>query len=477
MHTIKKFYALILTLIVALPLISQAQERVSPVDVFEQTWRIFDTNYPYFTCRGIDWNAVHLAYRPKIRANSTDDQLFQVLSSMLSLLDDGHVNLSSGETTFNAGITNHLKMDDFSEELVRTKYLNGKFKARQDSNLVYGWLPDSIGYLRIRGWKHKFQVGAIVDTILAELKTAKGIVVDVRANTGGNAFAAEAIADRFADRERFFGKISPKRGPGHDSLFPPRYKYIKPIGPVQFTRSVVVLQHRFSESATEEFITAMRVLPHVTTMGDLTSGCFGIYYPDELANGWTISMPWCYDVDQNDRCWVGIGLPPDLHITNSKEDIDSRRDRVLEFAIDLINRGGRFSREVSGSLAEIRESLYDRFVQTAESEGVSAAVAEFHRIQTEEPDSFYFSPQECMNGAQVLPESGKIDELAAIMELAHKTWPDAISFPWVLGMVYKQQGRLEDAAAAYRMIAESEAYFPWDESFVEQAKQFLANGE
>jgi hypothetical protein len=453
--------------------LGSAQEHVNPVEVFEQVWTIFDTNYPYFDQRGIDWNAIHRIYRPQVTTETTDDELFQILSSMLGLLNDGHVNLEGGKQRFNAGITHGLGIDDYSGQLVRTKYLKGKFSAKQDSNFVYGWLTDGIAYLRIKGWKQKERVGAVVDSILADINAAKGIVIDLRANTGGNAFAAEAVANRFADRKRLFLKDHPKRGPGHDSLFPPRYVYVEPAGPLQFTRPVVVLQHRFSESATERFIMAARVLPHMTTIGDYTSGCFGTYYPHKLANGWTVSMGYSYNIDQTGQCWGGTGIPPELRILNTKEDIAAERDKVLEFAIDLINKGGHFGKEAPGSLNEMRSSLYRLFVDQAEKKGVETAAVECQRLLDSHPDSVYFSIQECMNGARTLFETGKLTELVAIFEMAKRAWPDAISVPWVLGMAYDKQGLPVEATKAYRMIAERKAFFPWDESAVADARRFL----
>lgn len=181
---LNRLSVLAFVLTVALPSLVCAQEQISPGQIFEEAWGIFDTNYPYFGHRGIDWDAVYRIYRPQVTEQSTDDELFGVIRSMLSLLNDGHVNLSNGRDRFNAGITNDLKMKDFSEELVRTRYLKPRCGARQDSNLVYGWLTDGIGYLRIRSWKQKFQVGAILDSILADLGTAEAIIIDVRANTG-----------------------------------------------------------------------------------------------------------------------------------------------------------------------------------------------------------------------------------------------------------------------------------------------------
>ena len=42
-------------------------------------------------------------------------------------------------------------------------------------------------------------------------------------------------------------------------------------------------------------------------------------------------------VDHNGFCWEGIGIPPDFRIINTKDDLEDGRDRVLEFAIELIN--------------------------------------------------------------------------------------------------------------------------------------------
>jgi carboxyl-terminal processing protease len=469
-QTIKTFAVLSLAV---LPSVATAQEQPSPVEIFEQTWQTFNTNYPYFDHHGIDWDAIYRVYRPQVSEQTTDAELFDVLCHMLGHLNDGHINFSNGDMTFNTGVIYGKKMTDYSEQLVRTKYLGNRFEAKQDSNLIYGWLADDIGYLRIRRWKQKHRVGAIVDSILAELKTARGLVVDVRANTGGNAFAAEAIADRFADRKRLYAKNYPKRGPGHDSLFPPRYAYIEPAGPVQFTGPVVVLQHLFSESATEEFIMAMRVLSHATTIGDITSGCFGNYYPDELANGWTIGMPWSYETDQDDRCWVGIGLPPNLRVLNSEEDIAQGKDRVLEFAIALIESGGHSCKEIPGSLSDMRSSLVELFLEIAPTSGIDGAVAECRRVLREQPDKFYFSAQECMNAAQALFEDNEPERLKALMDLASETWPDAITFNWVLGLIYKQQGIVDSATTAYRRIADRDAFFPWEKSYVDDARRFL----
>ena len=84
---------------------------------------------------------------------------------------------------------------------------------------------------------------------------------------------------------------------------------------------------------------AMRTLPHVTLVGETTSGCQADMHGARLPNGWNFSVAYTLFVDQNGFSWEGIGIPPDLRQINRQEDIDKGRDKPLELAIELINSG------------------------------------------------------------------------------------------------------------------------------------------
>ncbi|MGB3478054.1 MAG: hypothetical protein WBB67_02725 [bacterium] len=58
-----------------------------------------------------------------------------------------------------------------------------------------------------------------------------------------------------------------------------------------------------------------------------------------MPNGWSFSTSMNLFVDLNGFCWEGIEIPPDFRIINTQDDLEDGRDRVLEFAIDLINSG------------------------------------------------------------------------------------------------------------------------------------------
>jgi C-terminal processing protease CtpA/Prc len=108
---------------------------------------------------------------------------------------------------------------------------------------------------------------------------------------------------------------------------------VEPDGPFQFKKNVVLLIHRHSLSAAENFALAMRVIPHVTLVGDMTSGCFADAYGTRLPNGWRFSISFKLFTDQNGFCWEGIGVPPDLRQINSVADIKNKTDRVLELTV------------------------------------------------------------------------------------------------------------------------------------------------
>ena len=67
----------------------------SPVEIFETVWSTFDQRYALFGARSVDWQALYDVYRPEVTAETTDEQLFDILTAMLSHLNDNHVMLQA----------------------------------------------------------------------------------------------------------------------------------------------------------------------------------------------------------------------------------------------------------------------------------------------------------------------------------------------------------------------------------------------
>jgi hypothetical protein len=302
-------------------------------------------------------------YRPKISSETTDDELFAVLSDLLGHLNDNHVKLKTEAPPrfYRSGVLGDINRDengehipigynipDFSLDLVKHSYLGGEFQERLSGTRLaayFGsdfplytssWIEEDIGYLHVRNFDEEEKTAEIMDEVVAEFENASGLVLDVRGNGGGWDPVAKAIADRFADRKRLFMTTRTRDGPGHDDFAEPVLWYTEPKGPRQFTKPIVMLTHRWTISAGDCFVLAMRVLPQVINLGEFTSGAYSDEYWDKLPNGWDVCICNMLYLDPDEYCWEGIGTPPDIRMVNSAEDIACGQDRVLERAVDIL---------------------------------------------------------------------------------------------------------------------------------------------
>jgi len=329
--------------------VTSAQELSDPEKNFEHLWQEFDKRYALFLAKRIDWDLLYIVYRKKVTPQTSEDELFEIMSNMLSHLNDLHVRLDSRNPTrsFRSGKSHEMLMGRFGsmenfisyfkQRPIDKKYITTELHERHEGIFAYTWLTDDIGYFHFNKFDDVDKSSAIIDEIIANFKNARGIIIDVRRNGGGDDRVGKAIADRFADERRLYMTIEEKSGPGHGDFAAPVMWYVEPDGPMQFTKPLVLLTDYTSGSAAENFALAMRVLPHATIVGDFTAGCFADADAKKLPNSWYYSLSINMFKDHNGICWEGIGVPPDLRITNTKEDLENNIDRILEFAIELIN--------------------------------------------------------------------------------------------------------------------------------------------
>ncbi len=233
----------------AAPRAQPAGNPQDPVLNFEYVWRSIDRTYGQFSVKNVDWDMIYRMYRPQVTAATTDEELWDILVTMLGTLNDAHVCLGDGERRICGGerpiITRDTWAKDFSLDLVKTKYLHGKSSAAREGTYTSGWLTDQIGYLHIADLKRDSEPHIqAIDAFMREFGSAQALVIDVRANPGGSGRNHEIVASRFADRRRQFMQSQTRYGPKHDDLLPPEYRAVEPDGPIQFTRPVVLLVHR-----------------------------------------------------------------------------------------------------------------------------------------------------------------------------------------------------------------------------------------
>lgn len=442
-----------------------------PVLNFEYVWRSLDRNYAQFGIKHVDWDALYKVYRPQVTPATTDEELWSILLSMLRNLNDAHVCLSDGTRRSCGGLMDAREPDDFSLDLVKSKYLKGAATDTLKGSFTCGWLSDGIAYMHFGDFKAGIGPTAqAIDMAIAKLAGARGMIVDVRGNPGGTGNVAELVANRFADRERHYMRMQTRYGPRHDDLAPLEYRNVEPGGPAQFTRPTILLAHRLSSSGADIFVLAMRVLPHVTVVGDLTEGAFSAQYPDRMPNGWTLWVAFKVISDQNGVFWDGVGVPPDLRMLNTPADIASGTDRVLEFALQLLEKGALASQDEAGSLVNLRTSLVEEYVRDASGKGVEAAVAGLNRARARRGDASFFGVDEAMQQAGQYLGNKQYAEAIGLLRACREDFPRFASIYSMLAQAYLGVG---DVAAAEGILKEGEKVepmFPWEPPQIERAK-------
>ncbi|MGE5430231.1 MAG: S41 family peptidase [Syntrophomonadaceae bacterium] len=310
----------------------------SPEVNFETIWKEFDTRYSFFEVKKINWDSVYSVYRPQVKKNTTDAELFQIMSSMLNIFKDGHVNLYTPHGTFAySGWYTKYPANFISKEAV-TKYLSSDYGTLANGYLRYGKINDNIGYIYIgpnlMGNNDDWTLA--IDRIIDSLKNTKGIVIDIRNNGGGSDGLGMIVASRFCDRQRTYSHISWRSGPRHADFTQAEPSTVQPDGKQQYLKPVALLTNRHCFSSAEGTILMLRVLPNVVTIGDTTGGGSGNPITLQLPNGWSYRLSRWIQYTADMEVFEGKGLAPAIPVGISEADYNAGKDAILEYAVSYL---------------------------------------------------------------------------------------------------------------------------------------------
>lgn len=328
-------YILILPITTLSGCVEEDEYNNSATGNFEALWNIIDERYCFFEHAadeyGLNWNAVYHKYKPVATAAEGEEELFDILGEMLRELRDGHVNLSShyGTAFYWDWKLNHPL--NFSDSIQRN-YLGNNF--RYTNGIKYTILPDNVAYIYVGTFENPFSNNNL-SIMLHNISTAKGLILDIRNNGGGQLTAAEKLARHFVLEKTHCGYIRHKTGKGHNDFSSPEPLYIEPEGSV-WARPVVLLTNRGVYSAANHFVMLMKPLPQVCVLGDSTGGGSGLPLNTTLPNGWIVRFSACPILDLNQQhTEFGIAPHKEVHITT--EDWNNGRDTMIEEACRLIH--------------------------------------------------------------------------------------------------------------------------------------------
>ncbi|WP_372950016.1 S41 family peptidase [Mariniphaga sp.] len=308
----------------------------NPVAVFENLWTTFNEEYAPFEERNVNWETEYANFRSMVTEQTTDDELFDVLSQLLATLDDGHVSLTApGKNIFFSNKIRQEKIEDelFDLSVIKNNYLENEFKEGDETSYIYGKVKnENIGYIF---FDHVGENFFKLNEFLTEFETADGLIFDFRHNQGGDFTYCFSEMGRLTDEKRFVFQSKTKNGKGKNDYTEWQKWFIEPAGNF-IEKPIIVLTDRYTISAGERSVMAFKTLPNVTLMGDTTNGAHGTMIGRELANGWFYSLvPQKVEL-YDGKTYEGIGLAPDILVKNQWSEIESGTDKTLQTAIEFL---------------------------------------------------------------------------------------------------------------------------------------------
>ncbi len=304
-----------------------------PVGNFEALWTLMDEHYCFFDYKQVDWDSIHSVYATRVRNDMGGYALFDTLAAMLAELKDGHVNLYAAHDVGRYWSWYEDYPLNFYEDLQRS-YLGTDYRIA--GNIRYTILEsDSVGYMYCPTFSSGFG-NANLDEVLYYFRFCKGLILDMRSNSGGVLTYAGRLASHFTDTRYLAGYIQHKTGTGHNDFSDPEPIYVEPDDGMIWLRPVLLLTNRSVYSAANWFVSMVRHLPHVVQIGDSTGGGSGLPFSSELPNGWKVrfSASPMLDADGNH---VEFGLPPHLRVdVVPAVDFERGSDSIIEAARGLL---------------------------------------------------------------------------------------------------------------------------------------------
>ena len=232
---------------------------------------------------------------------------------------------------------------------------------------------DDIAIIRMTS----FEDGSMPDKIYADfdtLKKAKGYIIDVRGNSGGNSNNADKIAALFIDGEfksckggvqvyepaykawsmfaEEYKTLTPKEAKEKYADDPENYKtycmgrnsyYVYHEGgtvnvetPGKLHGPLVVLMNENTVSAAEDFVDVMKQYTDATFVGGNTAGTSGQPLFIQLDSGGVFRVCTMRCLAQNGEDIYNKGFSPDIRVVPTYEEFTAGKDSVYEKGTEII---------------------------------------------------------------------------------------------------------------------------------------------
>jgi carboxyl-terminal processing protease len=312
-------------------------------NVFNYFIQQMEENYSGKDVRAVNWDSLVQIYRPKINAQTTENQLISTMNAMLLPFGDQHLTFNTSNRFYNPAsfsfFPNSDSLPNFINDAAVEKILKIRLKTYK-TLFAYGKTSDNKGYINVRTFGDdnlKQTDFEFFSTILEELKDTKGLIVDVRQNGGGNEAYAKIVAGRLVTSTQIYKYNRTKIGLTKTDYNDFQKSELSPSGAWQYGQPIMILTNKYTYSTGINFVLMLRTQTHVTTLGTATGDGVVGGASREMPNGWRLQIPsgLAYLPDKTVIEGSG-GVKPKIEATISAVNRQNGVDTILEKALDLL---------------------------------------------------------------------------------------------------------------------------------------------
>ncbi|MBC7390272.1 MAG: hypothetical protein H7329_13735 [Opitutaceae bacterium] len=349
-----------------------------PEKNFEIFWNDINNGYPYFVEDNINWKDRYKEYKTQVTSSTSITQLYTYFTKMLGGFSDGHLSVKYQGNSYSnekrGPNSAQLVKNDGSDDLVTTsdvfyyyhfyrinesyldpdtyvvkKATNGIENGNEDTVCIYGYRQqDKILYINITSFLTKYRFDNLLVEIFSLYPDSKGLILDLRMNGGGNlatmwnamsVFMPSGVSEvKYAFNKEKVGPLPENFGA--ETYFAIHGNYFQ----TTFSQPIVVLANRFTVSAAEHAVLALREINKVRQkkikiIGDYTYGATSFIVERTLPCGIQYTLVNNKTTDINHNIIERTGVRPDefSYLTASKIMDGNNPDEQLNRAIEIIN--------------------------------------------------------------------------------------------------------------------------------------------
>jgi hypothetical protein len=310
-------------------------DRAKAVESFDLLWEAYDRQYPMFaSLPDLDWNAMREKYRPMALEADYLHEFTWVCAQMLRHLRDPRITIRTDGGFVPVSSPSRIANSNpaaYSPVMGTIRHV-----GTGNTHIRWGKTEDKAGFIAVHTWFVQ-NVERAFDEAMEHMRDTRGLVIDIRSVTMGEAKIARMIAGRFASEQTVYAHTQQRSGPQHSDLTKQLPLSVWPSGTWTYDRPVILLVGQKCEGAADHFIAMMKPFPRVTTMGDTYSLFAGAPRNKvSLPVGSTITVPLLSWFSPEGKPVQWKAVQPDIPFKSDLKALADGRDELLAAAVERL---------------------------------------------------------------------------------------------------------------------------------------------